>query len=390
MNLYLHQGEPPLCFERAYGTEIPTLQIHWHEIESGTFTALPLPPPTPQKLLVIIHSFQVDRLDALLQKLRSLGPFQHLALTTCDQDNARTAERLIEQADLQVKKVTLDVMENRGRDLLPFWRVLKKAGSESDFFVKLHLKKSSHLNQFFPQADGRDASEAWMDDIVSSILPGEGESIQNLMGSMLDMGIGAVFPRPWPSLAYHGWGSTKELIHAKRLCLDLGINPYTLYAPLVFPVGNMFIGRTATFLKLADHFSQVSLYPEEPIGVSGTVLHAIERIYGFALHHQERSFAVLYPFNPRADHVDSAGSLGRKFILFPCESSLQKPHTQATEALHPADSMQFYQLTTELWEEKMSLTSEIAKMQAQLNSHRSSRVFKVMDMLKRAVTLPSF
>jgi len=47
-----------------------------------------------------------------------------------------------------------------------------------------------------------------------------------------------------------------------------------------FPVGTMFWARTAALKPLADLNLQWEDYTEEPIPIDGSMLHAIERIFG--------------------------------------------------------------------------------------------------------------
>jgi lipopolysaccharide biosynthesis protein len=51
-------------------------------------------------------------------------------------------------------------------------------------------------------------------------------------------------------------------------------------ASMNFPVGTMFWARTAALKPLIDLNLKWEDYPEEPVAIDGTILHAMERIFG--------------------------------------------------------------------------------------------------------------
>ena len=90
-----------------------------------------------------------------------------------------------------------------------------------------------------------------------------------------DPSVGIVYPVDPGCCGWEGnYSYGKALIHRmgyKALFPDSSMN---------FPVGTMFWARTGTLKPLLDLNLQWDDYPEEPIPIDGSMLHALERIFG--------------------------------------------------------------------------------------------------------------
>jgi lipopolysaccharide biosynthesis protein len=373
--------ESPARF-RCENVEIPFLNPDWQSFESTEARVLPAKADFDElRIFVFVHCFYVENLDRLLARLQQVGSIHHLYLTTCTQADADLIGKLLQGHDHFWGNTTVEVVENRGRDQLPFWSALRKAGQGCDYFIKLHLKKSA---QHPSRADGRTAAEVWMDHIFSSILPGQNEDIQVLLSWMKSLGLGAVFPLPWPPVAGHGWGSMQLVEKAGQICSDLGIDPFRLYAPLVFPVGNMFIGSVPVFMSWMEYFGRTDLYDEEPIPYDGTSLHAMERIYGTLLHSRQMSFAVLTPASKTESERDVNAVSVRKLIVFPAGVNRSGDSPRDKDFASCA-TFHFYRETSRLWREAKALESQVFNLRDELSSYRASSVLKVLKTLKRSL-----
>ena len=219
-----------------------------------------------------------------------------------------------------------------------------------------------------------------MRHLFSCLLPGHDENINALFSWMNCHKVGAVFPLPWQPRSNHGWGNMKLLEHAYQLCMDLHVDPYRLYSPLVFPVGNMFIGSVPVFLEWSDYFSRIDLYDDEPIPFDGTLLHAMERIYGTLLHAQNLSFAVISPA-AFSNQTSASLRIGRDLFVFPATEEKAIPSPVTCPFNHDT-TLAFYKEAACLWNEKAELESEVFNLRGEVSAYRSSLLIRWLQVLK--------
>jgi lipopolysaccharide biosynthesis protein len=355
----------------------------WEVLESGSFrpadNLLSNRQQDAPSLAVIFHCFWPEALESLLPRLLCLKSLAGVAITTDTEAKAGEIHRLLEGFRGSQTTTRVFVVPNCGRDVLPFWIALRDFAADYDFFLKLHSKKSHHADRNFPQADGRPAGEVWNQDIYHCLLPESDQEICSLLKLMLVAELGAVYPRPWPPLARHGWGDKRNKGNLVAILTSCGISPYLLFGPLIYPVGNMFYGRVAHFLKFADTFINAIDYPIEPIQDDGTVLHAIERCYTFLLTDSGVNTACVFP--PSRQQLNNVERPSRKLRIFPltpesAESRLRRLNSfgDHTSAL----------LIHDLYAQTISnANSRLASCEAVIKSFNSSKLMGSWSKLKR-------
>ncbi len=266
----------------------------------------------PGRILVIIHAYYPNLLEDLLPRLTSLSLFQDLVITTDTQEKAHRIEALHLRSLGRSSRLQVEVLPNVGRDVWPFWRVLEKHGAEYDYFLKLHLKRSTHweeLGYWNALAEGKDAGSAWNEDCFDCLIPANDAECRSLLHWMKAHGLGAFFPRPHRIVASFGWVREQNMVFAAQILAELRLQPLHLLRPLFFPAGNMFWGAMASFLPFAPYFLEAGRYPAEPLALDGTFLHAVERCYGYLLTSAGNSVGFLFP---PLNGADSSGLRGVK------------------------------------------------------------------------------
>lgn len=250
------------------------------------------------RTLVIIHVYDPDSLPGLLNRFKDLEILRDLVITTDTQDKARQINNIHGNSLTGITRLRVEVIPNHGRDVLPFWRVLAMFGTDYDYFLKLHLKRSNHweeLGYWNASVEGKDAGSAWNDDCFDCLIPSSDAECRSMLNWMADQGLGALFPRPHRVVARYGWGCEQNMVNVAKILADLGCDPLTLLRPLLFPAGNMFWGAMASFLPLVPYFVEYDHYPSEPITLDGTFLHAVERCYSYLLASAGGSIGFLFP-----------------------------------------------------------------------------------------------
>ena len=144
------------------------------------------------------------------------------------------------------------------------------------------------------------------------------------MALMEKYDIGLVLPTPPPFLRHYGWGRQANLEHATNIAEQLKVDPQLLALPLMFPAGNMFIGKFSLFAEFAAFLGNSKHYPQEPMPEDGSFLHAVERMYtALSL---SRGYPIAYSLHPNVDRLPGEDSKpfspGYRFVM-PVQDSCQ-------------------------------------------------------------------
>jgi glycosyltransferase involved in cell wall biosynthesis len=168
------------------------------------------------------------------------------------------------------KVVDIQAVPNRGRDIAPLLTMFgRRLVKEYDVIGHFHTKKSPHV------AD-RKMVEIWTSFLLENLIGGPKG------GPMLDRILAEMSLEPNIAIAYpddpHVISWTENRGAAENLALRMGLG--VLPEQFNFPIGNMFWIRSS----LLERFVALELswddYPAEPLPIDGTMLHAIERLFG--------------------------------------------------------------------------------------------------------------
>ena len=214
-----------------------------------------------------IHAYHVGELHRILGHLAANQTRPQLFVSVTNEEDKKLAAQLLAGYAGTSK---LRVVPNIGRDIGPFLTEFGRELVEGfDVVGHVHTKKSSAL---LIQND----VEAWKRMLFENVLGGKaGGAMADriLQAFQADPTLGLVYPSD-PN--YIGW--TRNWQHAQGLAPRLGLTK--LPQAFDFPVGTMFWIRAEALRPFVDLGLQWSDYPREPVGTDGTLLHALERLFG--------------------------------------------------------------------------------------------------------------
>lgn len=214
-----------------------------------------------------IHAYYVDALDGLRARVMMNWARPALYVSVADEEAKAEAGRILSgyEADCDIR-----IMPNCGRDIGPFLTGFgAKLVEKYDIVGHVHTKKSVALSD-------RDLVRNWTRFLYENILGGEtgGPMLDRVLNAFSeDEGLGIVFPSD-PNLM--AWSRNRE--QASRLTCRLGLGD--LPDAFDFPVGTMFWMRTDALRPFLDLKLDWTDYPREPVADDGTILHALERLFG--------------------------------------------------------------------------------------------------------------
>ncbi|WP_454683234.1 rhamnan synthesis F family protein [Ancylobacter moscoviensis] len=225
-------------------------------------------PATALRSALHIHAYFTGQLQEIIERLEVNDARPDLFVSTGSRSSADEIERILARYSGRV--AALEEVPNAGRDIGP---LLTQFGprliATYDMVGHVHIKKSQHVTDL-------DMVRVWSEFLFENVLGGP------VGGRMLDLilnkaesdeRIGVIYPDD-----PHVIGWTRNMAIAERLAARMG-HP-SLARSINFPVGTMFWMRTAALKPFVDLGFDWPDYPNEPIPEDGTLLHALERLFG--------------------------------------------------------------------------------------------------------------
>ena len=187
-----------------------------------------------------------------------------LYLTTSSEDGAAQLRKAVKAIDCGTATVT--VVPNRGRDIGALLSAYPYSLFEPyDVLGHFHGKRSPHID---PAVGDR-----WRHFIYDHLLGFKSPMMSQIVSRLIaDKGLGLVFPED-PHL--NGWNHNASI--ANELARRAGIK-LPLPVHFDFAHGTMFWAKPPALKALFDMNLTWSDYPDEPLPIDGTILHALERL----------------------------------------------------------------------------------------------------------------
>jgi lipopolysaccharide biosynthesis protein len=216
---------------------------------------------TPVAVIAHVHYPEIWTEAAKLLSDRMTYPFR-LLVTTSGSAADISVPRTSTLRDIQII-----IVENQGRDILPFLRALR-SWSDFDIGLKLHTKKS-------PQ---REDGDLWRSELLNGLLPAD-RTVSAIVERMRnDTRIGFVPPggfalsvRPWIGINQPGLNEIMGALDLKDRDID----------DAFFAAGSMFWFRREALAPLSDE-RVLSLFEPEAGQLDATIAHAMERAFPVA------------------------------------------------------------------------------------------------------------
>lgn len=217
---------------------------------------------------VHLHVFYVDLLPEFCKYLDNIpvGFDMYVSVPeTIDVDEQNL--RNVLSAIRNVSNIEIRKTPNCGRDIAPLICTFGERFSKYDVILHMHTKKSPHSSNV----------AKWRTHLLDHMLFSE-DYVKNLL-VMLRGDIGFICASDYlSSLQNSGWGKNKEiaqkLLEKCHIDIDLDKN----YPSVEFPMGTFFWARREALLPTLSLKIGYNDFPPEPIGIDGSLAHAIERL----------------------------------------------------------------------------------------------------------------
>ncbi|QEI08389.1 glycosyltransferase [Pigmentiphaga aceris] len=179
-------------------------------------------------------------------------------------------------------EVTVTVVENKGRDILPFVSTFKAdfLSGRYEIIGHFHGKKSLAI--------ASNTGERWRKFLLNTLI-GDEANIGKIMSLFAkNPRLGMIFAEDRHSV---GW--TKNKPFAEMIKPRLHPQP-TLQTHPTFPIGTMFWARAQSLKSLWMAENLLDGLPPEPLKYDGTILHAIERMLPSIVESNDFDWATVH------------------------------------------------------------------------------------------------
>lgn len=231
------------------------------------------------KIALMMHLYFPDLIEKSLNYARSMPDGCDIFITVPNEQMNKLVSDALDKM-YQFGKKTVITIKNRGRDVSSLLVGCAPYVYDYDIVCFMHDKKTSQIK---PYAQG----EGFFFKCFENNL-GSKEYVENILYTFeSNPRLGMLMPPPpnhgpwWNVLGCEWFGNydnTKKL--SEKLDLKCSI---TKDKEPITPLGTMFWFRTEALKRLFDYGWKYEDFPKEPNNYDGTILHAIERIYGYVV-----------------------------------------------------------------------------------------------------------
>ncbi len=245
---------------------------------NNPFNIANLPMTLPSKIFKIgihCHLYNIHLYEEILDYLKDFPVKFDFILTICDEKKKNLLKNVFNEVTIpNLNNLIIKVVLNRGRDVAPWLISCFDEQKKYDLFCHIHGKISKHFSW----------GNEWRQYLFENLLQkGTVIDILNLFAN--DEKLGMIFPESFPalvnicinnSISKEGLDGEPGMI--KNLLQKMHLNSDFTHKDLFFSEGTMMWYRPQALKPLFDLRLQYEDFPSEPIGIGGTIAHAIERL----------------------------------------------------------------------------------------------------------------
>lgn len=229
--------------------------------------------PASNHLCAVIHAWYPDGFAEILAALQASGVPLRLIVTT----SPERADQIQGVLDLRSMTAEIELLQNRGRDILPFLRVADRLIDEGeDVVLKLHTKRSPH----------RQDGDRWRMELLGGLLSRPRPIMQAFER---DQTLGMVAPDGHIQPLSYYWGANEE--NVSHLATRIGIATPPSESDFFVP-GSMFWIRLHALRPLLDARLGDWEFEAETGQLDGTTAHAVERTFALCARQQGLTVAT--------------------------------------------------------------------------------------------------
>ena len=226
-------------------------------------------------IAVQVHIYYEDLMDEVINKTNNIPVKFDLFITIISKKHKLMIEDIIKKYS-KANKYEIKLVENKGRDVLPFLNQMKFKIKNYKYFCHIHTKKSKH-DTFL--------GFNWRNYLYGNLL-GNKEIISDILIDFEKYGkLGFIFPEVYYGIIKdtNNYYSTEFPLHKPNIkymnfILEKLFPRFKIGDKLIFPTGNMFWAKVSAIHQIF-RIRFKKKFPKELNQTNETIMHGIERIW---------------------------------------------------------------------------------------------------------------
>ena len=221
------------------------------------------------------HVYYEDLIYEVINKTNNIPIKFDLFISTISSSKKHKIEEYIKNYS-KANRYEIKIVENKGRDILPFITQMKTKIKNYKYICHIHTKKSKHKTNL---------GNNWRKYLYENLL-GSREVISEILSDFENFEkLGFIFPEVYYDIIknivhydYTEFGLHRQNIKYMNYILQKLFPGFKIGNKLVFPSGNMFWAKVNAIHQIFN-IKFLKKFPKELNQTNETIMHAIERIW---------------------------------------------------------------------------------------------------------------
>ena len=220
------------------------------------------------KIAVQVHIFYEDLIEYIINKTNNIPIKFDLYITITSSHIYDNLENYINSYS-KCTNYEILIVENRGRDVLPFLNQMKNKLNRYKYICHMHSKKTEK---------NPETGFLWRNYLFNNLL-GETQTVSEILYDFENNEkLGFIFPEAFYRIVYHLPLLFKETKAWMNFLFKKLFPNYQMGSLLNFPAGNMFWAKSSAIFQIFE-YNFTEYFPQEDSQTENTIMHAIERIW---------------------------------------------------------------------------------------------------------------
>ena len=178
------------------------------------------------------------------------------------------------------------MVENKGRDILPFLNQIKKKFKSYKYLCHIHTKKSLTAPEI---------GFLWRNYLYDNLLGNINIVSEILHDFEINEKLGFLFPETFYKIIQHFYLLTNGTKKWMDILASKLFPNHIIGEPINFPAGNMFWARIKAIFQIFIYdFSKY--FPNEDDQTNDTIMHGIERIWLYLVKYNDYYYKTIFKF----------------------------------------------------------------------------------------------